>query len=205
MWETSQRHHGRRFSLTQASFPSLLLLTLNGGSAVLPQPLKWRDSTLGGSTLYVYRRLTAKKDWDRLLPGRAQGNLESDGNWQSRSRFQFRQLPQIFHPHLNVLDLWKASLVLQEPVHERWRFGQVPQERGAHFQVSLLRMIDDVAFGHMVQLLYDRSGWSIHCHKIPVRLGLTFPYIGRTSQGYWEQYFHTSRPVHQCMAIPGFM
>jgi hypothetical protein len=80
IWEASQRHHGRRFSLTQASFPSLLSLTLDGGSAVLPQPLKRRDSTLGGiKHPGVYWRLTAKKDWDRLLPGRAQGNLESDG------------------------------------------------------------------------------------------------------------------------------
>jgi hypothetical protein len=56
-----------------------------------------------------------------------------------------------------------------------------------------------------IQLLYYQSGWSIHCHKIPVWLGFTFPYIGRTSQGCWEQYFHTSRPVHQCMVIPGSM
>jgi hypothetical protein len=70
---------------------------------------------------------------------------------------------------------------------------------------TALTAVCSVVLREPIQLLYYQSGWSIHCHKIPVRLGLMFPYIGRTSQGYWEQYFHTSRLVHQCMAIPGSM
>lgn len=138
-------------SLTQASFPSLLSLTLGCGSAVLPQPPKRRDSTWGESNT----RSPLEVDHEERLRSASSRTCtrEFGERRQSRSRCQFRQLPQFFHPHLNVLDLFGAPSTsgkhpgpFKSPYTKQGGLVKYLENAEPHFQVNLLRVIDDVGF-----------------------------------------------------------
>lgn len=98
-------------------------------------------------------------------------------DWYPRWRLVIRWVPITLRIGISVFDCPTVATRVRTWVSEpdiRW----ISHDRGFTFPPHP---------GHMVQLLNDRPGWLIHCHKMPLGLGLTLPYGDRTSQGYWEQ------------------